>query len=87
MVSAVVSLTKAFGMKTTAEGPENIETLELLREIGVDHAQRFIIGRPTVLRSLCESSLFGKYGSSSANGPHIWREIGRKRRPEPIVLS
>jgi PAS domain S-box-containing protein len=46
VVAAVVSLAKAFGMKTTAEGPESSETLELLRELGVDHAQGFIIGRP-----------------------------------------
>jgi PAS domain S-box-containing protein len=46
VVSAVVSLAKAFGMKTTAEGPESVETLDMLRELGVDHAQGFIIGRP-----------------------------------------
>jgi EAL domain-containing protein (putative c-di-GMP-specific phosphodiesterase class I) len=46
VVATVVSLAKAFGMKTTAEGPESSETLELLRELGVDHAQGFIIGRP-----------------------------------------
>src|SRR5208282_128426 len=39
VVAAVVSLAKAFGMTTTAEGPECPETLDLLREIGVDHAQ------------------------------------------------
>jgi len=46
VVSAIVSLAKAFGMKTTAEGPETMETIEMLRELGVDHAQGFVIGRP-----------------------------------------
>ena len=49
VVAAVVSLAKAFGMTTTAEGPECPETLDLLRELGVDHAQGFIIGRPLPL--------------------------------------
>jgi EAL domain-containing protein (putative c-di-GMP-specific phosphodiesterase class I) len=49
VVAAVVSLAKAFGMTTTAEGPERPETLDLLRELGVDHAQGFIIGRPVPL--------------------------------------
>lgn len=49
VVAAVVSLAKAFGMTTTAEGPEKPETLDLLRELGVDHAQGFVIGRPMPL--------------------------------------
>jgi PAS domain S-box-containing protein len=49
VVAAVVSLAKAFGMTTTAEGPESNETLDLLRELGVDHAQGFIIGPPSPL--------------------------------------
>jgi len=49
VVAAVVSLAKAFGLLTTAEGPEKAETLEMLKELGVDHAQGYIIGRPTPL--------------------------------------
>ncbi len=54
VVAAVVSLAKAFGMTTTAEGPECPETLDLLRELGVDHAQGFIIGRPVPLAEAFE---------------------------------
>jgi len=49
VVAAVVSLAKAFAMTTTAEGPETAESLELLRDLGVDRAQGFVIGRPTTL--------------------------------------
>ena len=34
------------GMRTIAEFVENDETLELLREIGVDYAQGYGIDRP-----------------------------------------
>jgi PAS domain S-box-containing protein len=46
VVSAVVNLAKAFGMQTIAEGAEDDETLRLLRELGVDHVQGYVIGRP-----------------------------------------
>lgn len=46
VVAAVVSLARAFGMKVIAEGVEYDSTLELLTEMGVDHAQGFGIGRP-----------------------------------------
>jgi PAS domain S-box-containing protein len=46
VVSAVVNLAKAFGMQTIAEGAEDDDTLRLLRELGVDHVQGYVIGRP-----------------------------------------
>jgi PAS domain S-box-containing protein len=54
VISAVVNLAKAFGMQTIAEGAEDDETLRLLRELGVDHVQGFIIGRPTPAREALE---------------------------------
>jgi PAS domain S-box-containing protein len=47
VVSAVVNLARAFGMQTIAEGAEDDETLRLLRELGVNHVQGYIIGRPS----------------------------------------
>jgi PAS domain S-box-containing protein len=46
VVAAIVSLAKAFGQQTIAEGVEIPETLELLAQLGVDHAQGYCIGRP-----------------------------------------
>lgn len=46
LVKAIVSIARAFGLKTIAEGVENMETLGVLRDYGVDQAQGFYIGRP-----------------------------------------
>jgi PAS domain S-box-containing protein len=49
VVSAVVNLAAGFGLHTIGEGVEDQETLELLRELGVDYGQGFYIGRPAPL--------------------------------------
>jgi EAL domain-containing protein (putative c-di-GMP-specific phosphodiesterase class I) len=49
LVKAIVNLAQGFGQKTIAEGVENKETLNLLREYGVDLAQGYYIGRPAPL--------------------------------------
>jgi EAL domain-containing protein (putative c-di-GMP-specific phosphodiesterase class I) len=46
VVSAIVTLAGGFGQLTIAEGVENAATLGALRELGVDLAQGFHIGRP-----------------------------------------
>ncbi|HWX97774.1 MAG TPA: EAL domain-containing protein [Solirubrobacteraceae bacterium] len=46
VVSGVVALAAGFGLRTIAEGVENAATLALLRELGVDLAQGFHLGRP-----------------------------------------
>jgi len=50
LVRAVVLLAKGFKQLTVAEGVEDAETLELLREYDVDFAQGFHIGRPTPMQ-------------------------------------
>jgi PAS domain S-box-containing protein len=46
VVQAVVNLATGFGCQTIAEGVEDEETLELLKEFGVDFVQGFYLGRP-----------------------------------------
>ncbi|HEX4437327.1 MAG TPA: EAL domain-containing protein [Solirubrobacteraceae bacterium] len=46
VVVAVVALARAFGLKTVAEGVEDAHALRMVRELGVDFAQGFQIGRP-----------------------------------------
>lgn len=46
VVSAVVNLAKAFGMETIAEGAEDDGTVLLLKQLGVDHVQGYIVGHP-----------------------------------------
>jgi EAL domain-containing protein (putative c-di-GMP-specific phosphodiesterase class I) len=46
VVQAIVSIAKQFEIRTIAEGVEDQATLEDLREMGVDYAQGYCIGRP-----------------------------------------
>jgi PAS domain S-box-containing protein len=46
LVEAMVSLARCFGQQTIAEGVEDAGTLEILRELGVDHAQGYYIAPP-----------------------------------------
>jgi PAS domain S-box-containing protein len=49
VVKAIVDVARNFGIKTIAEGVETEETLELLRTLGVDYAQGFLLGRPELV--------------------------------------
>lgn len=49
VVTAIVSLAHAFGQQTIAEGVEDAETVEVLREYGVDYAQGYHFGRPAAI--------------------------------------
>jgi PAS domain S-box-containing protein len=46
VVQAVVNLAAGFGLQTVAEGVEDVETLQLLAELGVGFAQGYHLGRP-----------------------------------------
>jgi PAS domain S-box-containing protein len=46
VVEAVVKLAQGFGQATIAEGVEDLATLQILDELGVDFAQGFALGRP-----------------------------------------
>jgi PAS domain S-box-containing protein len=49
VVRGIVNLAQGFGLKTVGEGVEDQETLDLLRQLGVDYAQGYHIGRPSPL--------------------------------------
>jgi EAL domain-containing protein (putative c-di-GMP-specific phosphodiesterase class I) len=46
LVSTVVSLARAFGMRTVAEGVETQEQLQMLKQVGCDQAQGYLLARP-----------------------------------------
>jgi diguanylate cyclase (GGDEF)-like protein/PAS domain S-box-containing protein len=46
IITAIVSLSEAMGMETTAEGAETHDELELIRNLGCSHVQGYIYGRP-----------------------------------------
>jgi PAS domain S-box-containing protein len=49
LVRATVQLARGFGQLTVAEGVEDAETFERLRELEVDLVQGFFVGRPEVI--------------------------------------
>lgn len=49
MAEAIVKLADGFGQRTIAEGVENLATLQLLEELGIDYAQGFALGHPEPL--------------------------------------
>jgi diguanylate cyclase (GGDEF)-like protein/PAS domain S-box-containing protein len=49
MISAINEMGHVLGMKTVAEHVENADTLEKMREIGVDYVQGYALGEPTPL--------------------------------------
>jgi PAS domain S-box-containing protein len=49
LVKAIVGLARDFGYGTIAEGVEDAETLALLGDYGVDFAQGFHLGRPSLV--------------------------------------
>jgi PAS domain S-box-containing protein len=51
VVEAVVNLAARFGLATVGEGVEDQQTLDLLRQLRVDYAQGFHIGRPAALQT------------------------------------
>ncbi|MDP9220750.1 MAG: EAL domain-containing protein, partial [Actinomycetota bacterium] len=50
-VRAIVELAKGLNKQTIAEFVEDEATLQLLRELGVDYAQGYHVGRPAPLTS------------------------------------
>ena len=49
IVKSIIAVAQNFGVQTIAEGVEHQTTLDLLRELGVDYAQGFLIGEPKAL--------------------------------------
>ena len=47
VIDVTVRLARALGKRTVAEGVEDEQTLTRLRELGVDHVQGYLFGRPS----------------------------------------
>ncbi len=46
VVRAIIDLARGFGAQTIAEGAENAETVQVLKELGVDFVQGYFVARP-----------------------------------------
>jgi EAL domain-containing protein (putative c-di-GMP-specific phosphodiesterase class I) len=56
VVRLICGVARVLGKQTIAEGVEDGETLEILRNQGVDHAQGYFIGRPAPIGSSQEAA-------------------------------
>ena len=52
MVRAIVSLTQELGIGTVAEYAENVQIIERLRELGVQYAQGYGVGKPRAFKDV-----------------------------------
>ncbi|HEV7562032.1 MAG TPA: EAL domain-containing protein [Solirubrobacterales bacterium] len=57
VVKSITDVAHSLGKRTVAEGVEDKETLEALREFGVDSAQGYFVGRPELISSPFEGAL------------------------------
>ncbi|MEQ1955105.1 putative bifunctional diguanylate cyclase/phosphodiesterase [Mesorhizobium yinganensis] len=66
IVHAIVSLAHALGMKTTAEGIENEDQLNIVQATGCDEVQGYFFSQPKAITDLSE--LLGSSGQVAAAG-------------------
>jgi EAL domain-containing protein (putative c-di-GMP-specific phosphodiesterase class I) len=79
IISSVVTLARGLDMTVTAEGVETREQLELLRMLGVNFAQGYLLGRPVPINEL-------KSRSELYRSPKIQpRSASWSRRPEEAL--
>jgi diguanylate cyclase (GGDEF)-like protein/PAS domain S-box-containing protein len=57
LVKAIVTMAHGLGIKVTAEGVETEQQLAVLRQLGCDQVQGFLLGRPM---PLCEAALIAQ---------------------------
>lgn len=67
ITNAIIVLAQSLGLKITAEGVNNLETLRLLQEYGADFYQGFYLGKPCRGDILTDSLLNDKNVTASDN--------------------
>jgi diguanylate cyclase len=82
LIRSTVDLAHALGMRVVAEGIEDAATLELLRIVGCDVAQGYLIGRPEPAHAL---ALGVPEAASRASSPHTRR--ARAKAPARPALD
>ena len=67
ILRSVVDMGRAMGCRVIAEGVENAEQCGLVLELGVDHVQGFLLGRPAAVPQL-EAGALAAFGRAAAAG-------------------
>ncbi|MEY2926933.1 MAG: hypothetical protein RL367_1410 [Pseudomonadota bacterium] len=75
IISAIVSMSEALEMETTAEGAETHDELDLIRSLGCSHVQGYIYGHPMPASQIARL-LLSNGGHAIAKG----HKTSRKRR-------
>jgi diguanylate cyclase (GGDEF)-like protein/PAS domain S-box-containing protein len=57
LVETLVQLARGLGKKTVAECVEDAATLQLVRDVGIDYAQGYYIGRPTLAQPVISQAI------------------------------
>jgi PAS domain S-box-containing protein len=70
VVKAIVGLAQGFGLKTVGEGVEDEPTLNLLRELGVDYAQGYHLGRPAQVEVAPDADTSPTRPTNKRNAPN-----------------
>ena len=83
IITAIVSLTDALDLETTAEGVEAMDELELLRKLGVKTIQGFLYSRPLPFDQIAEAMASGQWVIAPTGPTHqrsdrrtIFRKVG-----------
>jgi PAS domain S-box-containing protein len=66
LVQTIVSIARSLGKQTIAEGVEDEETLDMLREFGVDFAQGYYLGRPQAPLTNAQGRNNGRSGAKAS---------------------
>lgn len=56
IVKAIITMGQSLGMKVLAEGIETAQQLQLLRELGCDEGQGYLLGKPMAANQLAQST-------------------------------
>ena len=87
IVSAITRLAQALGMRTTAEGVERPEQLDLLRKLGCDEAQGFLILEPVEAERIEQARARGEDLPEIAEEIEGYREARRAALAEVASLG
>jgi EAL domain-containing protein (putative c-di-GMP-specific phosphodiesterase class I) len=63
LVRSLVQVARELGKKTVAEFVEDAQTLEKVRELGVDYAQGFHVGRPGAMPAVARPTADGRHSA------------------------
>jgi len=84
ILQAIIELTHNLGMKSIAEWVEDLETLELLAELGADYAQGWAIARSQPAERLLEAKSSAEFIADESIRQFVQERRSIRKPPAPI---